>query len=116
MHAVEFAAQKTVRLTTRGRKSGAARTVTVWFVASGPRSILVQHTAAAPANWYRNLLKDPAVRIDFGDGAISARAVPISEADRIREILALVRRKYWSAWIVQLLGRGADRVAAEIRW
>lgn len=116
MRAAGFAAKKTVRLTTRGRKSGAARTVTVWFVASGPRSILVQHTTAAPANWYRNLLRDPSVRIDFGDGAISARAVAITEANRIREVLALVRRKYWSAWIVQLLGRGATRVAAEIRW
>jgi deazaflavin-dependent oxidoreductase (nitroreductase family) len=116
MSDVDFAAQKTVRLTTRGRKSGAPRTVPIWFVADGPRRILVQHVTRSPANWYRNLLKDPAVSIDFGNGAISARATPITDRERIHQVLNAVRRKYWSAWLVQLLGNRAHAVAAEISW
>ncbi len=116
MTADDFAAKKTVRLTTRGRRSAQLRTVTIWFVADDPRRILVQHASGAPANWYRNLVADPEVRVDFGGGPISARATPITSPERIREVLAMVRRKYWSAWLIQLLGRRAKAVAAEINW
>ena len=116
MSAGDFAARKTMRLTTRGRRSGAPRTVTVWFVGNGPRGVLVQHASSAPANWYRNLLADRAVSVDFGEGPIPARAIPLTDPARIQEVLALVRRKYWLAWVVQLLGRKATPLAAEITW
>jgi len=111
-----FAGKKTVRLTTLGRKSGAPRTVPIWFVPAGPRTILVQHATSAPANWYRNLVADGSVSIDFGGGPIRAQATPITDAARIRDVLAQVRKKYWSAWLIQLLGRRATALAAEITW
>jgi deazaflavin-dependent oxidoreductase (nitroreductase family) len=83
MSGAELASKKTVRLTTRGRRSGESRTVTIWFVADGPNRILVQHVTSAPANWYRNLLKDAAVSVDFGSGPINARATPISDPQRV---------------------------------
>ena|SRR5215510_5914938 len=116
MSAADFTEQKTVRLTTRGRSSGQPRTVTIWFVVDGPRRVLVQHVAGAAPHWYRNLQKDPAVSLDFGSGPISARATPIADVERVRQVLAAVRRKYWSAWLIQLLGRRSRAVAAEISW
>ena len=116
MSEADFTAKRTVRLTTRGRKSGAPRTVTIWFVADGPRRILVQHATGAAANWYHNLVKEPAVTIDFGNGPITARATPITDPARIQQVLAAVRRKYWSAWLIQLLGRRSHALAAEISW
>jgi deazaflavin-dependent oxidoreductase (nitroreductase family) len=116
MSGAAFADKKTVCLTTRGRTSGRPRPVTIWFVADGPRRILVQHVTSAPANWYRNLLKNSDVSLDFGEGRIDARATPITDPQRIRQVLDTVRRKYWSAWLVQLLGRKDNAVAAEITW
>jgi len=116
MSAGEFAARKTVRLTTRGRRSGKPRAVTLWFVTDGPRRILVQHASSARANWYHNLLDDPAVTLDFGAGAVDAHATPITDPARVRDVLAMVRRKYWSAWLIQLIGRRARALAAEITW
>lgn len=107
---------KTVQLTTRGRRSGRPRTVTVWFVASGARRIAVQHASRRPAHWYWNLVAEPAVTLDFGDGPLAARAAPIEDPGRVREVLAQVREKYWAAWLIQLLGRGASPLAAEITW
>jgi deazaflavin-dependent oxidoreductase (nitroreductase family) len=106
--------ERVVRLTTRGRRSGARRTVTVWFVPSAANGIYVQHSSRKPAHWYRNLVADPRVEIDFGDGARPGRAHPITDPERIREVLRLVRRKYPFAWLFQLLGWGRRAAAAEI--
>lgn len=109
-----YSDRRQLRLTTRGRKSGAPRTVTVWFVVAGKTRVFVQHASKAPAHWYRNLVSDPSVQIDFGDGPLEARATPILDDERVREVLMLVRRKYRLAWLIQLLGRRARPVAAEI--
>jgi len=112
----DFARRKTVRLTTRGRKSGQARAVTIWFVANGARAIRVQHVAAKPANWYRNLVATPAVTIDLGDGPIEARGTPITDPAGVTAVIAAVRKKYWMAWLIQWLGKSETAVAAEISW
>lgn len=107
-------ARRLVTLTTRGRKSGQPRTVKVWFVVASPTSIYVQHTNPKPADWYRNLQRDPAVLLDFGTGQIQARAVPVADRAEIDRILAMVRRKYLAAWLFKLLGWSRSAVAAEI--
>jgi deazaflavin-dependent oxidoreductase (nitroreductase family) len=108
--------RKTLRLTTRGRKSGQPRTVTIWFVADGPRRVRVQHVSPRPAQWYRNLVAHPEVTVDFGAGPIPARATPITDPAEIRQVLAAIRRRYWTAPLIQWLGRRASPVAAEITW
>lgn len=106
--------KRQLRLTTRGRKSGQPRTVTIWFVAPDARRVLVQHVSRKPAQWFRNLQQDPNVTVDFGDGPIARRALPITDADQIREVLRLIGRKYRLAWLIRLLGWGSQPVAAEL--
>ncbi|MBX3026679.1 nitroreductase family deazaflavin-dependent oxidoreductase [bacterium] len=108
--------RKTVRLTTRGRKSGQPRTVSLWFVIQGPRTVRVQHASPAPAQWYRNLVADPHVTLDFGDGPIAALARPLTDAEDVQNVLAAIRRRYWTARLIQWLGRRATPIAAEISW
>lgn len=108
--------RKNVRLTTRGRKSGQPRTVTIWFVADGAQKVRVQHVAGVPAQWYRNLLAHPEVTLDFGDGPISAKARALTDPAEVRQVLAAIRRRYWTAPLIQWLGRKAKPVAAEISW
>jgi len=112
-----YAKRKTITLTTKGRKSGQARAVTIWFVVEGPDSILVQHASAPVANWYRNLQKDPEVTVDFGDGPIVGRAEAITDAAAIEDVLRRIRGKYWLAGrVIQFMGRKAEKVAARIRF
>lgn len=86
----------------------------IWFVPSPSNGIYVQHSSPKPANWYRNLLAEPRVEVDFGDGPRSGRARPVADAASVREVLRLVRRKYPFAWLFQLIGWGRRAVAAEI--
>jgi deazaflavin-dependent oxidoreductase (nitroreductase family) len=114
MDPAALARKRVVRLTTRGRRSGASRTVTIWFVPSAANGIYVQHSSPRPAHWYRNLVAEPRVELDFGDGPRRGRARPISDPGQVREVLRLVRRKYPLAWVFQLLGWGRKAAAAEI--
>jgi len=106
--------KSTVRLTTTGRKSGKRHTVTVWFIVADTRRIYVQHVQGATADWYKNLRKTPAVDVDFGDGPLPARATPLEDPVDIQRVLKLIRKKYLLAWIIQLVGRGKQPVAAVI--
>jgi hypothetical protein len=107
---------KTVRLTTRGRKSGEPRTVIIWFVADGPRRVRVQHVARHTGPVVPQLIADPEVTLDFGDGPIVAQARPITDRGRGPSVLASIRRRYWTAPLIQWFGRKATPVAAEITW
>lgn len=108
-----YARRRTVRLTTIGRRTGQPRTVKVWFIVSGPREISVQHVQGADANWYRNLLRNPQVFVDFGDGPLPGKAHPIESRAEIEAVLSRIRRKYPLAWLFQLFGTGRA-VAARI--
>ena len=110
-----YSKRSTVKLTTRGRKSGQARTVTIWFVVSGPRSIEVQHVSEPIAQWYRNLVADPAVSLDFGEGPIEGRATAIADPREIADVLNRIRRKHWLLGpLIQLRSGKATPVAARI--
>lgn len=114
MNASPLPRRRTVQLTTRGRKTGQPRTVRVWYVQTAPDALCVQHSSAAPAHWYKNLLANPEVSVDFGSGPVAARAEPILEPGEIRDVLRRVRRKYPLAFVFQLLGRGRTPAVARI--
>jgi deazaflavin-dependent oxidoreductase (nitroreductase family) len=104
--------KSTVLLTTTGRKTGQLRRVKVWFVVDGPTRLLVQHVRGDEANWYRNLLENSEVSVDFGGGALAARARPILERPAIEDVLARIRRKYFLAWFLHAFGRSKAVAAA----
>ena len=105
---------KTVRLITLGRKSAQPRSVRIWFAVENERSLFVQHTSPRPAHWYRNLVRTPAVEVDFGNGPLKAHAVPLRERSEIEDVLARIRQKYLAAWIFRLIGWNRHAVAARI--
>jgi deazaflavin-dependent oxidoreductase (nitroreductase family) len=109
-----YTKQATLKLTTTGRKSGRQYTVTIWFVVVDAQRCYVQHVRGK-ADWYKNLVKNPAVQVDFGAGPTPARATPIADPAEVRHVLALFRRKYWAAYLVQLLGITKQPVAATIQ-
>lgn len=108
------ARRSTLRLTTRGRRSGEPRTVTVWFVVTGPRTLRVQHVRPDGAHWYRNLCADPAVEIDLGAGPRPGTARPLLERGEIDGVLAAIRRKHWLLAPFVQRGDTSRAVAAEI--
>jgi deazaflavin-dependent oxidoreductase (nitroreductase family) len=65
-------------LTTTGRKTGQAREIEIWFVAHAGRFyILAEHFHRA--QWVRNILADPRVRVRLDGRAFEATARVLDE-------------------------------------
>lgn len=97
----------TLRITTRGRRTGKPHTVTIWFLVDGATMYL--GTLNPDRDWVRNLARHTDVELAVGElqlrGRVSTVDDPALEA-RIRSMLA---RKYWPAWIGSWFGFGPAR-------
>lgn len=111
-----IASERTVRLTTRGRRSGQPRSVTIWFVVDDGEIGL--GTLKEERNWVRNARHAGDVELEFAAGRLRGRFQDVADPERHARIRGLIARKYWPAWIASWLGLGqrftfrVDRLAA----
>lgn len=76
----------TLLLTTRGKKSGAARRTALIYGRDGDDYVVMASYAGAPSHpdWYLNLEADPEVVIQVGEEILPARAYTAGPQDRER--------------------------------
>jgi deazaflavin-dependent oxidoreductase (nitroreductase family) len=81
-------------LTTRGRKSGRAREVEIWFTERQGRFYVIAEYPTS--HWLQNLRADSAVQVRVGERSFGVRARILGQADAdLRdEIQGLSRQKY----------------------
>ena len=78
-----------VYLTTTGRKSGLPREIEIWYVErAGTIYILAEH--GLKAQWVRNILADPAVRLRIGENTWDATG-RVLDPDKDQELYSAVR-------------------------
>jgi deazaflavin-dependent oxidoreductase (nitroreductase family) len=82
-----------IELTVTGRKSGRETSRPVWFVQEGDKLYLLP-VRGSDSDWYKNVLKTPAVRVAAGRAQITASAIPISDPAKVEQIVAKFRAKY----------------------
>jgi deazaflavin-dependent oxidoreductase (nitroreductase family) len=94
-----------VRIRALGGRTGLARSVTVGFVDDdeGPPGSIVVAAGTAESAWARNLLANPACRVEVGERAFDAVAEPLTPAEHARAIRGLILRYGTPA---EGLGRG----------
>lgn len=88
-HALE--GERTIDITTTGRKSGKKRRIEIWFYRAGGRIYL--SGSPGKRGWYANLLADPeftfhlkrSVRAD-----LPARGIPITDPGERRKIFVII--------------------------
>ena len=97
----------TLRITTRGRRTGRPHTVTVWFVVDGPTLYL--GTLNAKRDWVKNLARTPEVELDLGAVRLRGRARIVTDPTADAHVRALLARKYWMAWIGSWFGQGPEQ-------
>jgi len=88
-----LARYRQINLSVIGRKSGKTISNLVWFVAEGDTLYLLP-VRGSDTQWYRNVLKNPSIRIDARGADAKLRAKPITNSDAVKSVIEKFRQKY----------------------
>jgi deazaflavin-dependent oxidoreductase (nitroreductase family) len=82
-----------ITITVIGRKSKRAISIPIWFVLDEGNLYLLP-VQGSDTQWYKNVLKNPRIRIDVRGTDAEAQAEPITDAARVSSVVAKFRAKY----------------------
>jgi deazaflavin-dependent oxidoreductase (nitroreductase family) len=88
-----LARYRQIKISVIGRKSGQTISIPVWFVLDGEKLYLLP-VQGSDTQWYKNVLKDPSIRIDARDVGGEFRAVPVTDAKSVKSVIKKFREKY----------------------
>jgi deazaflavin-dependent oxidoreductase (nitroreductase family) len=91
-----LARYRQIKLSVIGRKSGKTISIPVWFVLEGEKLYLLP-VQGSNTQWYKNVLKNPAIRIDARGAEAQLRAKPITKPDAVKSAVEKFRDKYGTA-------------------
>ncbi len=101
-----------IKLTVTGRKSGRAISNPVWFVFENDQLYLLP-VRGSGTQWYRNVIHNPAIKIDARGTDGEYRAAPITDAKRVSSIVEKFREKYGSEDVKKYYSKFDVAVLAE---
>jgi deazaflavin-dependent oxidoreductase (nitroreductase family) len=87
---------KEIKLTVTGRKSGKPIPRPVWFVLRGTELLLLPVTGT-DSQWYKNILRDPKVKISLSRQTINGKLRVMNEKRQVDEVIELFKGKYGSS-------------------
>src|SRR5713101_240947 len=88
-----LARYRQIKLSVIGRKTGQTISIPVWFVLEGDKLYLLP-VRGSDTQWYRNVLKNPSIRIDARGAEAELRAAPIKDAKSVKSVVEKFREKY----------------------
>lgn len=103
-----------VNITVTGRKSGRAISIPVWFVLDAGKILLVP-VSGSDTQWYKNVLKKPAIQIDSGGATAALKAELVSEAKQVASVVEKFRAKYGAGDIKKYYSKLDVAVIAPLR-
>lgn len=86
-----------INITVTGRKSGRAISNPIWFVFDKDKDnekLYLLPVKGSDTQWYKNLLKNPSLRIDASGADTAFQAVPITDAKQVSSVVEMFRAKY----------------------
>ena len=82
-----------ITVSVKGRKSGKNISRPVWFAYEG-NTLYLLPVQGSDTSWYKNLLVDPTLKISVNGIEISARGKPITDSNRVDDIVRKFKSKY----------------------
>lgn len=82
-----------ITITVTGRKSGRAISNPVWFALDGDDVYLLP-VKGSETEWYKNVLKNPVIRIKAGNTEGDFEAVSLTEPKRVSSVVERFRHNY----------------------
>jgi deazaflavin-dependent oxidoreductase (nitroreductase family) len=88
-----LARYRQIKVSVVGRKSGQTISIPVWFVLEGEKLYLLP-VRGSETQWYKNVLRNPQIRIDARGVEAEFRATPITGAKAVKSVVEKFRQKY----------------------
>jgi len=88
-----LARYRQIKISVIGRKSGRAISIPVWFVLEGDKLYLLP-VQGSDTQWYKNVLKNPSIRISARGEEAEFRATPVTDARTVKSVVEKFREKY----------------------
>ncbi len=82
-----------IKISVIGRKSGKTISIPVWFVMDGEKLFLLP-VYGSETQWYKNVLKNPSIRIDARGAEADLQAAPINDDKAVKSVVEKFREKY----------------------
>ena len=82
-----------ITISVTGRKSGHTISNPVWFVLEEDKLYLVP-VKGSDTQWYKNVLKNPGLRIEARGAEAEVKAVPITDTKQVSSVVEKFREKY----------------------
>lgn len=102
-----------ITITVTGRKSGRAISNPVWFVLEGDTVYLLP-VAGTDSQWYKNVLKNPSIRIKAKGAEADVEAAPITDASRVSSVVEKFRKKYGAGDVKKYYSKFDAAVVAQV--
>ncbi|MCS6769966.1 MAG: nitroreductase family deazaflavin-dependent oxidoreductase [Candidatus Caldarchaeum sp.] len=88
----EYVKQRTLKITTKGRKTGNPHTVTIWFGVDEKGRMFV--ASLRNRDWVKNILANPEVEIKVKDLSRRMKAYVVESEEDKQTVQQLWRKKY----------------------
>jgi len=82
-----------IHISVTGRKSGRAISNPVWFVLDDDKLHLLP-VQGSGTQWYKNVLKNPMIKIKAGGTEAEFQATPITDIKQVTSVVEKFREKY----------------------
>jgi len=103
-----------INLSVTGRKSGRTISQPVWFVWDDDKVYLLP-VRGSDTQWYKNVLKDPSIRIGARGADAECQAVPLTDQKGISSVVEKFRAKYGAGDVKKYYSKFDVAVAAQMR-
>ncbi len=102
-----------IKITVTGRKSGRPISNPVWFVLENDTLYLLP-VQGSDTQWYKNVLNNPALRIDARGAEVELQAVPITDAAQVASVVNKFRDKYGAGDVKKYYSKFDVAVVVEV--
>jgi len=82
-----------INISVTGRTSGRTISIPVWFVLDDDKLYLLP-VNGSDTQWYKNVLKNPSIRIGAGGAVAKLKVVRVTDAPQVSSVIEKFRAKY----------------------
>jgi len=103
-----------ITISVTGRKSGPTISNPIWFAFEGDELYLLP-VQGSDTQWYKNVLKNPMIKIKAGGIETELDAIPLTGAQQVSSVVERFRAKYGASDVKKYYSKSDVAVLAQMK-